>query len=155
MAYDEITEEIIDDGDGGDDSGSGTSSLTPDSFTIPDVADPTELKRIAENSITEGHAENAAAKVGLRQPDTQPEGGGPGLTFEEHERLKNQHDGMAPKISSNPSDNPQALQELEARTDDMSEQLLYQKTHDLTADKKADFLNKATNKKSFNPQLTR
>jgi hypothetical protein len=157
MAYDEITEEIIDDGDGGDDSGSGTSSLTPDLFTIPDVADPTELKRIAENSITEGHAENASAKVGLRQPDTQPEGDGPGLNFEQQPKLADQHDGMPPNISNNPANSQHAARDFERRVEnsEVSEELIYQNANQLTAEKKADLLNKATNKKTFNPQLTR
>ena len=168
MDYNDITDDEfelelldeIDDGDGGDgdgDSGGGSSALTPDLFTIPDAADPTELKRIAETAITEGHAEKARAKIGLRQPDDPPASEGPGLNLEEQPKLANQHDGMPPNISNNPANNQHATQDFERRVEnsEVSEQLLHQNTHQLTAEKRAELMNKASNKKTFNPQLTR
>jgi len=155
MAYDEIEQDIIDDGNSGDEGGTGSTTLTPDLFTLPDPADPTEISRIAENSITEGHAEKTAAEIGQRQPDVQPEGDGPGLTFEEHERLKNQHEGMHPNISNNPANSQHAAQDFERRVEnsEVSEELIHQNANQLTAEKKAELHNKATNKKT--PQLTR
>jgi hypothetical protein len=157
MAYDEIEQDIIDDGDGGDEGGAGSTSLTPDAFALPDPHDPTELSRIAENSITEGHAEKAAAKIGQRQPDAAQDNSGPGITFEEQPKLADQHDGVAPNLSSNPANNAHAMQDFERRVEnsEVSEELTYQNANQLTADKKAKLLNKASNKKNFNPQLTR
>jgi hypothetical protein len=157
MAYDEIKQDIIDDGDGGDEGGSGTTSLIPDAFAIPDSADPAELSRIAENSITEGHAEKVAAKIGQRQPDAAQDNSGPGITFEEQPKLADQHDGVAPNISSDPANNAHAMRDFEKRVEnsEVSEELIYQNAEKLNPEKRAELLNKATNKKNFNPQLTR
>ena len=156
MTYEEI-EDIIEDSDDGDEGGSGSTSLTPDAFAIPDAIDPTELSRIAESMITEGHAEKAAVQIGQRQSDAAEPGEGPGLSFEAQPKLANQHDGVAPNISSNPANNEYALQEFENRVEnsEVSEELIYQNANRLTADKRAELLNKATNKKTFNPQLAR
>lgn len=153
MAYDEIEQDIIDDGDGGDEGDAGSTALTPDLFAIPDTTDPTELSRIAESTITEGHAEKTAAQIGQRQPDAANDSSGPGITFEEQPKLSNQHDGVAPNLSSNPANNSQAMQELEQRAEnsEVSEQLL----QNLTAEKRAELHNKASNKKNSSPQLTR
>ena len=155
MGYNNITDDKLELPNEIDD-GSATA-LTPDLFTIPDAADPTELKRIAETAITEGHAEKTRAKIGLRQPDDPPENTGPGLNLEEQPKLANQHDGMPPNLSSNPADNQHAAKDFERRVEnsEVSEQLIYQNTHKLTSEKRAELLNKATNKKAFNPQLTR
>lgn len=159
MDYDNITDdelELLNEIDD-DDSGNGSTALTPDLFTIPDSADPTELKRIAEAAITEGHARKTRARIGLRQPDDPPESTGPGLNFEEQPKLANQHDGIPPNLSNKPANNQHALQDFERRVEnsEVSEDLIYQNTHKLTAEKRAELLNKATNKKTFNPQLTR
>jgi len=140
-----------------DDGGSGSAALTPDSLTIPDIADPTELKRIAETSITEGHADKTSVKIGLRQPDAAKESTGPGLNFEAQPKLANQHDGMPPNLSNNPASSEHAAQDFERRVEnsEVSEDLIYQNSHQLTAEKRAELQNKAANKKSFNPQLTR
>lgn len=137
--------------DGGE--GSGTSSLLPDLFSIPDPADPTELTRITEKTITAGHSENTAARIGQRQPDVRHEGTGPGVSFEEQPKLANQHDGVPPNISNNPADNPQIMDELEKRAEnsEVSPQLLQQ----LNPEKRAELANKAANTKKFNPTLTR
>lgn len=151
MGYDtpDTTPELTED--------SGSTALASDLFTIPDTTDSTELKRIAETAITEGHAEKASAKIGLRQPDKPPENTGPGLNLEEQPKLANQHDGMPPNLSSNPATNQHAAQDFERRVEnsEVSEELIYQNANKLTAEKRAELLNKATNKKAFNPQLTR
>jgi hypothetical protein len=155
MDYNNITDdelELL-----GETSNGGSTASTPDLFSIPDAADPTELKRIAETAITEGHAEKTRAKIGLRQPDDPPESTGPGLNLEEQPKLANQHDGMPPNISSNPANSQHAAKDFERRVEnsEVSEQLIYQNANQLTAEKRSELLNKATNKKSFNPQLTR
>lgn len=150
MVYDEIEQDIIDDDN---EENASPAVLMPDPFAIPDSIDPAELSRIAESTITEGHAEKVIAQIGQRQPDTANDSSGPNVTFEEQPKLSNQHDGVAPNLSSNPANNSQAMQELEQRAEnsEVSEQLL----QSLTAEKRAELHNKAANKKAFNPQLTR